>query len=114
MNNCVFKGNLVNDPELRTTTNGKPVVNFRLAITHRYKAADGSQNKETAYLNMEAWGTGAENIHKYFQKGDPMLVQAHAKNHVWTDTDGNKRNKICFRVNEFEPCLARKKEAVTV
>lgn len=101
MNQCHFLGRLVAEPESRSVGD-KQVVNFRLAVDRRYKKG-GESAKETAFLDCEAWDTGAETISKYLHKGDPIIVHASVKQEEWEDKNtGQKRSKLKFRVNSFE------------
>ena len=95
-------GNLVRDPELREIAGGKKVLNFSIAVNRRFKRENGSA-KETAFLDCEAWDTGAEMIAKYFKKGSPIIIHASVKQETWDDKEsGQKRSKLRFRVNQFE------------
>jgi single-strand DNA-binding protein len=102
MNQCHFLGNLVRDPDLRTTNSGKQVVNFTIAINRYFKR--GTQRaKETAFLDCEAWDTGAATISKYFTKGEPIIVHGGLKQDEWDDKQsGQKRTKLKLRVERFE------------
>lgn len=102
MNFCHFLGNLTRDPELTVTQGGKQVINFTVAVNRRYKKGD-EMVKDTAFLDCEAWDTGAELINKYFVKGDPIIIHASIKQENWEDkTTGQKRSRLKFRVNQFD------------
>lgn len=102
MNLCIFLGNLTRDPELKALSGDKRVVNFGLAINRRFKRGKDTA-KETAFLDCEAWDSGADLIAKHFKKGDPIIVHASVKQDEWEDkTTGQKRTKLKFRVNQFE------------
>lgn len=101
MNNCVFLGRLTRDPELKYIPSGTAVVNFSLAINRRFKKSDGSSENEVAYIDCEAWDSGAETLNEHFQKGDPILIEASLKQDRWETENGEKRSKLKFRVNRF-------------
>ena len=103
MNQCHFLGRLVADPELRNIAGGdKRVVNFRIAVDRRYKR-NKETAKETAFLDCEAWDTGADQIVKHFHKGDAIIVHASVKQEEWEDKNsGGRRSKLKFRVNSFD------------
>jgi len=101
MNVCHFTGNLTRDPELRETQQGVAVVNFGLAVNRRFKRSNGETKKEAAFLECEAWDSGARTINEYFKKGDAILVQCCARTESW-EVDGHKRSRIKFRVEKFE------------
>lgn len=102
MNKCTFIGNLTRDPELRKTNSDVSVVNFGLAINRRFKR-NGETVQEVTFLDCEAWDTGADLINKFFQKGDPIIIEdASVRNESWEDkATGQKRTKLKFRVNQF-------------
>lgn len=100
MNVCNFVGNLVREPELRETQSGKKVINFTIAVNRTYKKGD-ERVSEAAFLDLEAWDTGAETIAKYFSKGEPIMLRASAKTDQWEDADGEKRSRTKFRVEQF-------------
>lgn len=45
MNNCTFIGRLTADPEVKTTSSGKALINFSLAVDRDYKNADGAKSE---------------------------------------------------------------------
>lgn len=108
MNICIFKGNFVRDPELRETSNGTSVINFTIAVNRRYKRGTGEVSREAAFIDCEAWDTGAETIASNFKKGDAILINCSAKNEKWVDKEGRKNSRIKFRVNQFDFCSRKK------
>src|SRR5262245_30005278 len=67
INRVVLVGRLTRDPELRTTTTGKSVVDFSLAVTKRMKPQDGSPDAD--FFRVNAWGATAEYVANYLTKG---------------------------------------------
>lgn len=104
MNIVILKGNLTRDPEVRQITAGgreTQVANFTIAVNRPFKRADGTKDKETTYVDCEAWDSGAKVLGEYYKKGDPILVNGSLKLDTW-ETDGQKRSKLKCRVNNFE------------
>lgn len=63
----VIAGNLGRDPELRSTTNGKEVCSFSVAV---------SEGKDkTAWFRVSAWDKQAELCNTYLKKGSKVLVE---------------------------------------
>ena len=100
MNSCSFVGRLAQDPEL-FTVNGTHVVKFTLAINEYRRSKDGNKTKQVDYLDFEAWDSGATTIAKYCKRGDELAVSTSARQHKWSDADGNRHSLIKFRVNSF-------------
>lgn len=69
--NSVFLfGRLTADPELRQTTKDTPVCRIRMATSE-------GKNFPTEFHAVTVYGKDAENIAKYFKKGDPILIWGH-------------------------------------
>lgn len=84
-NKVILVGNLVSDPELKSTTSGVDVTRFRIAVGRRF-----AKNGETDFLDVIAWRNTAIFVCNHFTKGKPILVSGSIQNRTWTDTEGNK------------------------
>jgi single-strand DNA-binding protein len=115
MNQVIETGRLTRDPEIKTFGSGdkqSTVVNFDIAVSRKYRKADGSLGEEVNFFPCEAWDSGAEAIAKHFSKGDPILVFGSLRNETWDDKDsGKKRVKTKIRVERFEFFEGRRKSA---
>ena len=72
MNRTILIGRITKDIELKTTTSGKSVASFTLAVNRDYKNADGTYDAD--FINCVAYGQQAETISKYVNKGDKFGV----------------------------------------
>jgi single-strand DNA-binding protein len=88
-NRIILIGNLVSDPELKTTTSGVSVTRFRIAVGRRFAKADAEVKAD--FFDIVAWRNTAEFVSKFFKKGSPILVSGSLQNRSWSDSDGNKR-----------------------
>lgn len=100
MNKFMGTGNMVRDPEYRSTQNGTPVCNFTIAITRRFKDASG--NRPTDFINCVAWRNTAEFINKYFGKGSGIGVTGELQTRAYTDKNGQTRHITEVIVDEAE------------
>ena len=91
LNRVILIGNLAADPELRNTTTGKSVCNFRIATNRIWKDASGQQQKETEFHTIVAWGKLAEISSKYLTKGSLAMVEGRLRTRSWQDQSGNKK-----------------------
>ena len=82
-------GRLTRDPELRHTGSGTSVASFTLAVDRDYKTQNGE--KETDFIDIVAWRSTAEFVHKYFTKGRMAVVEGRLQVRDWTDKDGERR-----------------------
>ena len=88
-NKVILVGNLVSDPELKTTPSGVNVMRFRIAVGRRFAKADAEIKAD--FFDIVAWRNTAEFVSKFFKKGSPILVSGSLQNRSWSDSDGNKR-----------------------
>lgn len=90
LNHITIMGRLTRDPELRRTGSGVAVTSFTIAVDRDYNPKDGAE-KETDFIDCNAWRGAAEFIAKYFTKGSMAIVSGRLQIRNWTDKDGNKR-----------------------
>lgn len=91
LNKVILIGNLAANPELRTTSTGKSVCNFRIATNRIWKDVSGQQQKETEFHTIVAWGKLAEIASKYLTKGALAMIEGRLRTRSWQDQSGNKR-----------------------
>lgn len=92
INSVVLVGRLTRDPESRTTTSGKSVVNFSIAVTKRFKPQDGSPDAD--FFNIVAWGNTADFVVNYLGKGRLVAVEGRLQSRKYTTQDGNSREVV--------------------
>lgn len=90
LNHITIMGRLVRDPELRRTGSGVAVTSFTIACDRDFNPKDGGE-KETDFIDCNAWRNTAEFVSKYFTKGSMAIVSGRLQIRNWTDKDGNKR-----------------------
>lgn len=99
MLNCiVLMGRLVADPELRTTTTGKSVCSFTVAVDRGYVKA--GEEKKADFIPVVAWEGTANFVSRYFSKGSMIAVQGQLQSRRYEDSTGAKRT--AFEVNARE------------
>ena len=89
MNKVILIGNLTKDPEITSTTGGISVTRFTVAVTRRFKNAEGEY--ESDFINCVAWRNTAEFVHKYFKKGQKLAVTGSIQTRSYDAQDGSKR-----------------------
>lgn len=90
LNHICIMGRMVRDPELRRTQTGVAVTSFTLAVDRDYNPKDGAE-KETDFIDCNAWRGTAEFIERNFHKGSVAIVSGRLQIRNWTDKEGNKR-----------------------
>ena len=103
MNKWIGMGRLTKAPELRyTATNNTAVCQFTVAINRRFK------KDETDFINCQAWGKDAENISKFFDKGDMINVCGAIRVESWDNDEGKKIYATKINVEEWNFCGGKK------
>ena len=105
MNKIFLTGRLTRDPELRTTQTGKNVAAFSLAVDRGYGRrgeAQGSEQPTADFFSCGAWAQHADFVHKYLQKGSPILVEGRLQTRSYQAKDGAKRNVTEVVVSSIE------------
>ncbi|HZL21149.1 MAG TPA: single-stranded DNA-binding protein [Polyangia bacterium] len=73
-NEMTLIGFLGSDPELKYTPSGRPVTNFSVATTERWKDKAGAAQERTEWHRIVAWGSLAEVVAKHLQKGRHVYI----------------------------------------
>lgn len=89
LNRIILMGRLTKDPELRRTQSGTAVTSFALAVDRDFKSQSGE--RETDFIDCQAWRGTAEFVSKHFSKGRMAVVEGRLQMRDWTDKNGNKR-----------------------
>lgn len=92
INRVVLIGRLTRDPELRTTTSGKSVTDFSIAVDKRIKPTDGSPTAD--FFRVTAWGATAEFVTNYLHKGRLVAVEGRLQSRKYTAQDGTQRESV--------------------
>jgi single-strand DNA-binding protein len=102
-NRIILVGNLTRDPQLKYLPSQTQVVEFGLAVNHKYRTKDGQDREEVMFIDCSCFGKGAEIINTYCQKGKQLLVEGRLKLDTWEDKNGGgKRSKHTVFVENFQ------------
>ena len=107
MNAVNITGRLAAQPELKTTSNGKSVCSFRLAVS-RPKVKD-----KTDWIPCTAWNQSAEFLGKYASKGSRIGVSGVLTSREYEDKDGNKRTAYEVLTDSVEILESRSASSAT-
>ena len=92
INRVVLVGRLTRDPELRTTTTGKSVCDFSIAVQKKIKPQDGSPDAD--FFRVNAWEKTAEFVANYLNKGRLVAVDGRLQSRKYTASDGTNREVV--------------------
>jgi len=79
LNRVQLIGNLGKDPETRYTPKGSKVCQFSVAVSRRYRSAEGESKEVTDWFNVEAWGRLGEVCQEYLSKGRLVFIEGRLK-----------------------------------
>jgi len=89
INQVILLGRLTRDPEQRTTSTGKTIASFSIAVDR------GGQSEATDFFNVTAWEKLGELVIQYLAKGRRVLVQGRLQQDSWDDKEtGKKQSRI--------------------
>lgn len=112
LNNVTLMGRICSEIDNRTTTSGKSVANFRIAVDRSYSK---NGNKEADFITIVCWEGTADFVSKYFSKGSMIALRGEIQTRNYEDNNGNKRTafevvakevSFCGGKNETSPVAA--------
>lgn len=102
MNKVILLGRLTAKPELKYTQSNTAYARFSVATNRSVRNADGQWENKADFINVVAWQRNAENIAKFFDKGNMISIEGRIQNGSYDDKDGNKRYTTDVVVENFE------------
>ena len=89
INQVILMGRLTRDPEMRTTSTGKTIASFSIAVDR------GGQEDAADFFDVTAWEKLGELVNQYLSKGRRCLVQGRLRQDSWDDKEtGKKRTRV--------------------
>ena len=104
INSIVLAGNVVADPESRSTQTGKAIATFRLAVNNPIN------DKDVVYIDVDTWEKQADFVTSYVKKGSAVSVVGRLKQDSW-EKDGKKQSKILVVADRVNFVGGKKKDA---
>ena len=104
LNSILIEGNLVRDPEYRTTPKGTSVSKISIAC-NRFFRQDNNLEKEVGFFDVESWGKNAERVNQHGHKGRGVRVVGRLKQDRWQSADGKAMSRVIIVAEhvEFRP-----------
>ena len=97
-NHVSLIGRLAADVTLNKTKSDIPVCNFSIAVNR----PGANKEDKPDFFDCVAWRGTAENICKYFSKGDGIGIIGSLQTDTYQDNDGKNRKKVEIQVDSFE------------
>ena len=108
MNSLTIIGNVTRDPELRSTTSGKNVCSFTVAVNRR-KKIEGQPDAD--FFRVSAWEQLADVCQKFITKGKKVCVIGSVGVHTYTNQKGETVANMDVLAREVEFLSPRQEEA---
>ena len=107
INNCVFMGNLGDDPDIKHFPDGTTVANLSIACGKKWKdKVTGELKEHTEWIRAVVFGKRAEVIGEYFKKGSQIHVTGEMRTRSY-EKDGVKHWATEIVVSDFQFCGQR-------
>ncbi len=84
-------GNLVRDPEVKTTPSGQSVASFSIATNFVWTDQSGQKQEKAEFHNIVAWRRLAEICGQYLKKGSKIYIEGRLQTRDWVGQDGIKK-----------------------
>lgn len=89
INQVILMGRLTRDPETRTTSTGKNITSFSIAVDRV------GQDDQADFFDVTAWEKLGDLVAQYLSKGRRCLVQGRLRQDSWDDKEtGKKRSRV--------------------
>ena len=102
INSVVLMGRITRPLELKKTQSGKSVTQFSIAVDRKYQKQ--GEERITDFFNLVAWGSTAEFITKWFDKGDMIAVTGEIQSRNYEDKNRNKHTAVEILVDTVSFC----------
>jgi single-strand DNA-binding protein len=88
----ILVGNLGQDPESRSFSNGGEVVNLRIATSETWKDRDGNRQERTEWHSVAIFNENLGRVAKnYLRKGSKVYIEGQLQTRKWQDQSGADR-----------------------
>lgn len=108
MNKLTIIGNLTGEPEVRTTTTGKTVCSFTVAV-NRPRKVEGQPDAD--FFRVSAWSALGENCGKFLTKGRKVAVIGSVSVRTYDTQSGEHRASMEVMAQDVE-FLSPKSESI--
>jgi single-strand DNA-binding protein len=90
-NKVLLIGNAGQDAEVKSTSNGKRVANFSLAINNSFHNGKGEKVQRVEWVRCVAWNKQAEIAGRLVTKGKQLFIEGRLQTRRYEDGEGTAR-----------------------
>lgn len=93
LNKVILIGNLGNDPEIRSTNDGREIANFSLATGESWKdKVTGEKKEKTEWHRIVCFNEGLVKVIKeYVKKGTKLYIEGQLQTRKWLDNANQEK-----------------------
>ncbi len=93
VNKVILVGNLGQDPEIRSTQDGRQIANFSIATSDSWKDKNtGERREKTEWHRVVVFNEGLVRvIQNYVKKGSKVYIEGSLQTRKWTDQSGTEK-----------------------
>ena len=102
VNKVILIGFLGEAPELKFSSQGKPIGTFSLAVNERWKDAQGARRERVEWFQIVCLGRLAEVCGQWLVKGRHVYIEGRLQTRKWQDREGEKRATIEVVANQMQ------------
>ena len=107
INKVILVGNVGQDPEIRSTQDGREIANFSLATSESWKDKNTGEKKEkTEWHRVVIFSQGLINVvRNYVKKGTKLYIEGSLQTRKWTDNQGVEKFTTEIALQNFNSTL---------
>jgi single-strand DNA-binding protein len=107
INKVILVGNVGQDPEIRSMSDGREIANFSLATSESWKDKNSGEKREkTEWHRVVIFSQGLTNIVKnYVKKGTKLYIEGSLQTRKWTDSQGVEKYTTEVVLQNFNSSL---------
>lgn len=112
INKVIIQGYIGKKPEIRTTSKGKEVATFDVAVTKTYtkpikddRNEDKTKESSTQWIKVVCWNEYLiPKVKDYLKKGTRVYVEGELNTRVYTDNQGREQytTEVWTKALQFE------------
>lgn len=93
VNKVILVGNLGADPDVRSTSDGRPIVNLSIATSERWRDRNsGEQREKTEWHRVVIFSEGLAKVaEQYLRKGAKVYIEGQLQTRKWQDQSGQDK-----------------------
>ena len=107
VNKVILVGNVGKDPEIRRTSDGRPIANLSLATSETWRdKTTGERKEKTEWHRVVIFSEPlCKVVEQYVKKGSKLYIEGALQTRKWTDKDGQEKYSTEVVIQGFNGSL---------